>query len=126
MGLGVIPLCLSRGFLGGSDGNESSCNAADIRDPGLIPGLGSSPEGGNGNPLQYSCLEKSQGQRSLEGYSPWGRKESDAERLSAASSPTFTVPVLVVMGIASTSPNPPGENLTTLDPDESPLFLGPL
>ena len=29
----------------------------DIRDVGLIPGLGRSPEGGHGNPLQYSCLE---------------------------------------------------------------------
>ena len=32
-------------------------NAGDIRDPGLIPGLGRSPGGGHGNPLQYSCLE---------------------------------------------------------------------
>ena len=32
--------------------------------------------GGNGYALQYSCLEKSHGQRSLAGYSPWGRKES--------------------------------------------------
>ena len=32
-------------------------NAADIRDVGSIPGLGRSPRGGNGNPLQYSCLE---------------------------------------------------------------------
>ena len=31
-------------------------NAGDIRDSGLIPGLGRSPGGGNGNPLQYSCL----------------------------------------------------------------------
>ena len=31
----------------------------------------------NGNPLQYSCLENPHGQRSLVGYSPWGRKESD-------------------------------------------------
>ena len=31
-------------------------NAGDIRDAGLIPGLGRSPVGGNGNPLQYSCL----------------------------------------------------------------------
>ena len=31
----------------------------------------------NGNPLQYSCLENSNGQRSLEDYSPWGHKESD-------------------------------------------------
>ena len=34
-----------------------------------------SPRGGNGNPLQYSCLEKSHGQSSLAGYSPWGYKE---------------------------------------------------
>ena len=32
-------------------------NAGDIRDMGLIPGSGRAPEGGNGNPLQYSCLE---------------------------------------------------------------------
>ena len=32
-------------------------NARDIRDAGLIPGLGRSPGEGNGNPLQYSCLE---------------------------------------------------------------------
>ena len=35
-------------------GKESACNAGD---QGLIPGLGTSPGGGNGNPLQYSCLE---------------------------------------------------------------------
>ena len=43
-----------RGFLGGSDGKESACNAADS---GLIPGLGRSS--GYGSPLQYSCLENS-------------------------------------------------------------------
>ena len=32
-------------------------NAGDIRDVGLIPGSGSSPGGGHGNPLHYSCLE---------------------------------------------------------------------
>ena len=37
---------------------------ASARDMGLIPGLGRSPAGGNGNPLQYSCLENSQAQRS--------------------------------------------------------------
>ena len=42
------------GFLGGSDGKESACNATD---PGLIPGLGSSPGEENGYPLQCSCLE---------------------------------------------------------------------
>ena len=34
-------------------------SAGDTRDTGLIPGLGRSPKVGNGNPLQYSCLEKS-------------------------------------------------------------------
>ena len=42
------------GFPGGSDGKESACNAGD---PGLNPGSGISPGEGNGNPLQYSCLE---------------------------------------------------------------------
>ena len=42
------------GLPGGSDGKASICNAGD---PGLIPGLGRSPGEGNGNPLQYSCLE---------------------------------------------------------------------
>ena len=41
-------------FPGGSDGKESACNAGNL---GLIPGSGRSPREGNGNPLQYSCLE---------------------------------------------------------------------
>ena len=44
------------GFPGDSDGEESAHNAGD---PGLIPGSGRSPGEGNGNPLQYSCLENS-------------------------------------------------------------------
>ena len=42
------------GFPGGSDGKD--CNAGDL---GSIPGLGRCPGEGNGNPLQYSCLENS-------------------------------------------------------------------
>ena len=42
------------GFPGGSDSKESACDAGDL---GLVPGLGRSPGEGNGNPLQYSCLE---------------------------------------------------------------------
>ena len=38
-------------------GKESACNAGDARDEGSIPELGRSPGGGNGNPLQFSCLE---------------------------------------------------------------------
>ena len=41
-------------FPGGSAGKESACHAGDL---GSIPGLGRSPGGGHGNPLQYSCLE---------------------------------------------------------------------
>ena len=44
----------TQGFPGGSDGKESACNAGDV---GLIPGSGRSRGEGNGNPLQYSCLE---------------------------------------------------------------------
>ena len=49
-------MCLIRiiGFLGGSEVKASACNAGDL---GSIPGSGSSPGEGNGNPLQYSCLE---------------------------------------------------------------------
>ena len=43
-----------QGFPGGSDGKEPACNAGDW---GLIPGLGRSPGGGQGNPLQYSSPE---------------------------------------------------------------------
>ena len=49
----------------------------------LIPGLGRSPGGELGNPLQCSCLENPHRHRSLVGYIPWGRKELDTtERLS--------------------------------------------
>ena len=59
------------GFPCSSVGKESACNAGD---PGLISGLGGSPGEGNGNPLQYSCLENPHEQRSLAGYSPWACK----------------------------------------------------
>ena len=45
--------------------------------PGFNPESGRSPGGGHSNPFQYSCLENPHAQRSLVGYSPWGRKESD-------------------------------------------------
>ena len=61
-----------KGFPGGSVGEESACNAGDAGDTGLIPGLGRFPGVGHGNPLQYSCLENSNGQRSLAGYLSMG------------------------------------------------------
>ena len=53
---------------------ESACNAGDL---GSIPGLGRSPGGVHGNPLQYSCLENPHGQRSWQAAVQWGRKELD-------------------------------------------------
>ena len=47
------------GFPGSIVVKNLPANAGDARDSGLIPGLGKSPRGGNGNPLQYSCLENS-------------------------------------------------------------------
>ena len=49
-----ISCYMSIGFPCGSDGKESACNAGNL---GSISGLGRSPGGGNGNPLQYSCLK---------------------------------------------------------------------
>ena len=56
------------------DGSVVKTLSSNARNLDLIPGLGQSPGGGNGNPLQYSCLELHR-QRSLAGYNPWGHKE---------------------------------------------------
>ena len=71
------------GFLGGSDGKESSFNVGDL---GLISGLGRFPGEGNGSPLQYSGLENPHGQGSLAGHSSWGGKESNMIEHSTAQS----------------------------------------
>ena len=70
------------GFPDGATGKEPAANTGDIRDVGLIPGSGRSPGGGHGNPLQYSCLENSHGQKSLVGHSPWSLKESDLTKVT--------------------------------------------
>ena len=56
---------------GGAVEKNLPASAGDTAELGLIPGSGRSPGVGNGNPLQYSCLE------SLEGYSLWDCKELD-------------------------------------------------
>ena len=61
--------------LGGSEGKECACNAGDL---GLIPGFGRSPGEGNGDPLQYSCLENSMNRGAWWAtYSPCGHQELD-------------------------------------------------
>ena len=58
----------------GSDGKEAACN---VGDPGLIPGSGDHLEKNKRQPTPVLLPRKSHEQRSLEGYSPWSRKESD-------------------------------------------------
>ena len=61
---------------GGSVVKNPPANAGDA-DMGLIPQSGRSPGEGNGNPLQYSCREKSMGRGAWGDHGPWGPKESD-------------------------------------------------
>ena len=60
------------GFPGGSVVKNLPANTGD---EGPIPGSGRSPGEGNGNPLQYFCLEKFHEQKILVGYSPWDCKK---------------------------------------------------
>ena len=80
---GWYTLCIP----GGSDDKESTYNAGDL---GSIPGLGRSPGGGHGNPLQYSCLENPHGH--LVCQVPYGYPEhrSTSEE-SVAFLQTFTL-----------------------------------
>ena len=55
---------------------NTPANVGAVRDVGSIPGWGRSLGGGHGNPLQY-LVGESHGQRSLEGYRPWGCTELD-------------------------------------------------
>ena len=64
-------------FEGFPGGLEVKASASNVGNPGSFPVSGRSPGEGNGNPLQYSCLENLM-KESLVGYSPWGCKESDS------------------------------------------------
>ena len=70
-------LCYGSTSFPGAQMVKNTCNAGDL---GAVPGLGRAP--GEGNPLQYSCLENSHRQRSLVGCSPWGHKESDTTEVT--------------------------------------------
>ena len=84
-------LTVSHPFQGGSEDKASACNAGDL---GLIPGLGRSPGEGNGNPLQYSCLENP-----MEPGGPQTRKELEVtERLH------FLFFGLYLLGVSNTYP----------------------
>ena len=68
-------------FPGGSDGKASAYN---VGDPGSIPGSGRSPGEGNGNPLQYSCLENP-----MEGGAWWATVHGVAKSRTRLSNFTF-------------------------------------
>ena len=77
------------GFSGGSDGKASACNVGDL---GPIPGLGRSTGEGNGNPLQYSCLENP-----LDGGAWWATVQVVAKSQIRLSNFTFTFSLLIFM-----------------------------
>ena len=77
------------GCPGGSVSKESACNTRDIKDMGSIPGSGRSPRKGNGNPTPVFLPGESHGQRSLAGYSPWGRKELDTTEWPTHTQKTY-------------------------------------
>ena len=69
-------LLLARlGFPGGSVVKNPPANAGEVGDAGSIPGLGRSLGGGNGNPLQYSCLRNAMDRGAWQ--ATWGCRESD-------------------------------------------------
>ena len=77
----VIYSLLYIGLLCGSAGKESTCNVGDL---GSIPGLGRSPGGRNGSPLQYSCLENP-----MDGGALWATVHGVMKRQTQLSDFTF-------------------------------------
>ena len=73
MALNNEGVSMFKGFPGGSHSKESACKAGDL---GWIPGSERSPGKGNGNTLQYSCLENSMDRRAWWAYSPWGHSRT--------------------------------------------------
>ena len=67
------------------DSSEVKASACNVGDPGLIPGLGRSPGEGNGNPLQYSCLENP-----IEGGAWWATVHRVTKSQTRLSDFTFT------------------------------------
>ena len=76
-----LEFCSYYNFPGGSDGKASACNAGDLDS---IPGLGRSPGEGNGNPLQYSCLENP-----MDGGARWAAVHGVAKSQTRLSDFTF-------------------------------------
>ena len=81
------------GFPGGSEGKASACN---VGDPGWIPGSGRSPGEGNGNPLQYSCLENP-----MDRGAWWATVHGIAKSQTRLSDFTFLFPFSAISVVSS-------------------------
>ena len=93
------------GFPDGSDGKESACNAGYL---GSIPGLGRSPGGGHGNPLQYRCLENPMDAGTLRSESETQRKPEVPASPRGEALFRCARPSGVPRGPAQKSPDTPG------------------
>ena len=94
--LGVYQTCISRkGFPGGSATKNVLANAGDAGDAGSIAGSGRSPGWGNGNPLQYSCLENF-----MDGGA-WRLQSMGSQRVrhNSATNTFFTFTLAVAVGL---------------------------
>ena len=97
------------GFPGGSDSKSSACNAGDL---GSVPGSGRSPGEGNGNPLQYSCLENPMDggawQATVDGVTKSRTRLSDSlsHAWPAESSSPWTQGTFLALSPAGPSPTP--------------------
>ena len=80
---------LNMGFPGSSEVKASACNEGDL---GLIPGLGRSPGEGNGNPLQYSCLENP-----MDGGAWWATVHGVAKSRTRLSDFTFFLSLKLIV-----------------------------
>ena len=76
---------LAGDFPRGSVVNNPSANAGNARDVSFIPGSGRAPEGGNGNPLQYSCLENPMDREAWQATVHGGHKESNTTLVTSLS-----------------------------------------
>ena len=88
--------------LGNPGGSEVKASAWNVGDLGSIPGSGRSPGEGNGKPTPVLLPGESHGGKSLVGYSPWGRKESDmTERLQATWGIQYALTYMEKLGYLS-------------------------
>ena len=99
--------------LGGSDGKASAYNAGD---PGSIPGSGRSPGEGNGNPLQYSCLENP-----MDGGAWWATIHGVAKCRTRLSDFTFHFPGRSVRALFLCTPLPRRDLFSS--PNDTPVSL---